>query len=98
VAWEQHDIHENVIRIIDQQKESMNKCALSNVPPPSTMNATDAAAADGNVGDFPMMMMSQWGWSMTSAVLRPLGKGGGGSNGGGHNDRSGVRPPLSLHQ
>ncbi len=64
------------MRIIDQQKELINKCALSNMRPPSTMNATAAAAADGDVDDLPMMMTLQQGQSITSAVPRPPGKGG----------------------
>jgi hypothetical protein len=64
------------MRIIDQQKESINKCALSNVPPSSTMNATAATAADGDVSNL-SMLTSQRGWSTTLMVPRPLGKGGG---------------------
>ncbi len=65
------------MRIIDQQKESNNKCSLSDVPPPSTTTATAAAAAeDGDVGDLPTMTLSRRGRSTTSAVPHPPGKGG----------------------
>ena len=90
-------IYKSVMRIIDQQKELINKCASSNVPPPSTTNATAATTADGNVSNLPMLT-SQRGRSRTLAVLRTPGKGGGGGNRGGCNNRSGVRLPLHPHQ
>jgi hypothetical protein len=64
------------LNIIDQQKESNNKPALSNVPLPLTTTAIAAAAADGDVSNLATTTMSQRGRSMTLAACIRRGRGG----------------------
>jgi hypothetical protein len=78
ISWLGSDaLYKSVMRLIDQQKESNNKRALSNILPPSIATATTAAALDSKVGNLSTTTTSRRGRSPTLAVPHLPGKGGG---------------------